>query len=137
MNIFILGAVTLVVSFLAVSEIQAAEEESGELEFVTYYMCLLNRGPNWTAEETLELGKLQQSHVTYLSNLMATEKIVLAGPFTDADDTRGVAVYRVDSLKTAKELGENDPKVLAGHLVLKWYTWMVPKGVLPTIPNEG
>ena len=32
-------------------------------ELSTYYFCLLNRGPNWTTEDTPEHRRLQAEHV--------------------------------------------------------------------------
>ncbi len=100
-------------------------------EFSTYYYCLLKRGPNWTAESTPEHERLQAQHAAFIQNLMVEGKIIVAGPFADGDDARGLAVFRANSLPEAKSFIETDPKVQAGHLTLEWFTWLVPKDLLP------
>ena len=61
---------------------------------------------------------------------MESGQLLLAGPFTDGGNTRGMCVFKVSSLENAKLLMKNDPKVMAGHLVLEWYTWLMPVGLL-------
>ena len=94
---------------------------------VTISLCAGRTGPRRRLPNTIWL---QARHVAYLLQLIESGKIVAAGPFADGDDTRGMAVYRVGSLKEAKALAEADPKGKAGHLTLKWYTWLVPKSFL-------
>ncbi len=110
---------------------QQTDADVVEPEMSTYYFCTLKRGLNWTAEETPENVQLQAEHVAFLLGLVREGSIVVAGPFIDGEDERGIAVYRATSLAEAKNIATNDPKVLAGHLTLKWHTWLVPKGLLP------
>jgi uncharacterized protein YciI len=48
-------------------------------------------------------------------------KLILAGPFADEGDLRGMLVFRVDSPEEAKALAAQDPAVKAGRLVLEWH----------------
>lgn len=102
-----------------------------QLDLSTYYYCLLKRGPNWTAEVTSENESLQAQHGAFIQNLMVEGKIIAAGPFADADEARGLVLCRANSLVEAKAFMETDPKVQAGHLIQEWYTWLVPKDLLP------
>ena len=99
-------------------------------ELETFYMCLLKRGPNWTAEESPENIKLQNLHQQNLSELMGSGQLLLAGPFADGDDTRGMAIFKANSLEEVQSFMSDDALVKAGHLVLEWYTWLVPVGLL-------
>jgi len=105
-------------------------EQVSEPELETFYMCLLKRGPNWTAEESPENIKLQNLHQQNLSELMGSGQLLLAGPFADGDDTRGMGVFKANSLEEAQALMSDDALVKAGHLVLEWYTWLMPVGLL-------
>jgi uncharacterized protein YciI len=98
---------------------------------VTYYMGLLRRGPQWTAEATSAVEQLQREHLAHIRGMAATGKLVLAGPFTDGGELRGIFVFKVDTLEEARALAEADPAVKAGRLVVEMHPWMVEKGILP------
>ena len=57
---------------------------------------------------------LQDREKKYLSALQRSGEIMLIGPL--ADDTAGLVVYDVQSLKEAEELVERQPMVRAGLL---------------------
>lgn len=57
-------------------------------------------------------------------------KLIMAGPFLDDSDRRGVVVYRVGSVEEARELGAGDPAVKAGRLMIDVHPWMTFKGIL-------
>jgi uncharacterized protein YciI len=96
-----------------------------------YYFGLIRRGPAWTPESTPETQKLQEAHLANIRALAATGKLVIAGPFEDGGDNRGVFVFKVDSIDEAKALSDSDPAVKAGRLVVEVHPWLVPKGSLP------
>ena len=55
---------------------------------------------------------------------MAEEgKLVIAGPFMDNGELRGIYVFNVSTLEEAKKLTETDPSVQAGRLVLELHPW--------------
>jgi uncharacterized protein len=101
------------------------------VELSTYYLTFLKRGPKWTAAETPETTKLQAAHMANIQKMAADGKLVIAGPFADDGDLRGVFVFRVGSIEEAKGLSDADPAVKAGRLVSETHQWMVPKGSLP------
>ena len=63
--------------------------------------------------------------------LSVIQKLVVAGPFGDNGNLRGIFVFRVASLDEAKQLSATDPAVQAGRFVVDVHPWMVPAGVLP------
>jgi len=58
-----------------------------------------------------------------------TGKLLLAGPFTDDANLRGMFVFKVDSLQEAKALSDADPAVKAGRLVVELHPWYAAKGI--------
>ncbi len=119
-------------SFLSVaSEKATVKPEATHPEMVTYYMGLISRGPKWTPEATPEVERLQEAHMANIRKLGESGKLVVAGPFTDGGQLRGVFVFKVGSLEEAKALADSDPAVRAGRLVVEVHPWLVQKGVLP------
>jgi uncharacterized protein YciI len=66
-----------------------------------------------------------------INRLAEAGKLVLAGPFVDGGDRRGIFIFKVGSLSEAQALADTDPAVIAGRLKIVLYQWSVPKGMLP------
>ena len=96
-----------------------------------YIFGLLTRGPKWTPAQTEETKKIQAGHMANINRLAEMGKLVLAGPFEDGGDRRGVFIFKVDTLAEAQELTDTDPAVIAGKLKIELHRWSVPKGMLP------
>ncbi len=102
----------------------------------TYYMALLYRGPKWTAEETAETKQIQQGHMDNIVRMAGSGKLVLAGPFTDGGDLRGVFVFQSVSREEAEQLCANDPAVKAGRLRIELHPWYSAKGIRVNPPKQ-
>lgn len=100
-------------------------------KMTTAYLGFLRRGDKWTPEKTPETEALQKAHLANINRLAEMKKLVVAGPFGDNTNLRGIFVFRVASLDEAKALAETDPAVKAGRLVIDMHPWLVPEGILP------
>jgi len=101
------------------------------LKFTPAYLAFLRRGAKWTAEQTPETEALQKAHLANINRLAQMKKLVVAGPFGDDGDLRGIFVFRAASLEEAESLAATDPAVKAGRLTLEFHPWQVPEGILP------
>jgi uncharacterized protein YciI len=101
------------------------------IKLTTAYLGLLRRGAKWTPEKTPATEELQKGHMANINRLAEMKKLVIAGPFGDDGDLRGLFVFKVASLQEAKSLAETDPAVKAGRLAIDVHPWLVPEGVLP------
>jgi uncharacterized protein YciI len=113
----------------------SAEEPTvgpGGYEMTTYYVGFLYRGAKWTPEETAETRKLQAAHMANIQRMGAEGKLVIAGPFGDNGDLRGLYVFRVGSAEEAKALVESDPAVQAGRLRFELHPWYAAKNITVT-----
>lgn len=99
--------------------------------FAKYYFGLLKKGPLWTPAETDEVKKIQEGHMANINAMAKMGKLVLAGPFIDGGDNRGVFMFKTESLEEAQTLCTHDPAVQAGRLIVELHPWMVTKGSLP------
>jgi uncharacterized protein YciI len=110
---------------------EVMKKPSQPIKMTTAYLGILVRGPKWTPEKTPQTEELQKAHLANIIRLAEMKKLVVAGPFGDNGDLRGIFVFKVASLDEAKSLAETDPAVKAGRLAINMHTWSVPEGVLP------
>lgn len=95
----------------------------------TYYMVFLKKGPNWTPEKTEESTKIQAGHMAHIQKMADSGKLLLAGPFMDNQEIRGIFVFKVDTIEEAKSLTDEDPAVKAGRLIMEIHPWYSAKGI--------
>ncbi|MAT40120.1 MAG: hypothetical protein CL946_11010 [Ectothiorhodospiraceae bacterium] len=106
----------------------AAEEPVVDLsKMKVYYMGFLKRGPERSQDST-EAMKIQKQHLLHMQRLHKEGKLVMAGPFMDDGDIRGIVVYDVESLEEAVRLTEQDPAVKAGRLTVEVHPWWAERG---------
>src|SRR5262245_8038444 len=108
----------------------------GGYEMTTYYVGLLSRGPNYSAEDTPERRAIQEGHLANIQRLAEEGKLLLAGPFTDGGELRGLFVFQVASLEEAKALCDTDPAVKAGRLRVELHPWYSAKGINVPMPAK-
>jgi uncharacterized protein YciI len=96
-----------------------AGDEYGMKKFV---MALLKRGPNRT-QDPQKARELQTAHLKNIDRLAAEGKLVLAGPFLDDGELRGIYVFNVATVAEAEALTKSDTAVQAGSLVLELKEW--------------
>lgn len=88
----------------------------------TYVMAYLKAGPN-RSQSKEEAAKIQKAHLDNISRMAEEGVLVLAGPFLDNTDVRGIYVFAVDSLSQAEALTNSDPAVQAGRLIMELHPW--------------
>ena len=100
----------------------ATELEADDYGMHQYVMAFLKLGPNRERSEE-EAAELQAAHLANISALAEQGKLVLAGPFMDSGEIRGIYIFDVDSVEEAKALTETDPAIQAGSLVMELKPW--------------
>jgi uncharacterized protein len=93
----------------------------------TYYMAFLKRGP-YQPTDTAEVNGIQRAHMAHIRKMAADGKLVMAGPFLDNGELRGIFIFDVATLEEARALTEADPAVKAGKLILELHPWMSQRG---------
>jgi uncharacterized protein len=101
------------------------------MQFDSFTVILLRRGPNAEHVSGAELEALQAAHLDHLAAMRAAGKLLGAGPFTDQSDDsfRGICFYACP-LAEARELVAADPSVQAGRLAFDAMTWLTPAGTV-------
>ena len=120
----------LVVPACDVNHVEHAEEASDvSYEMTTYYVGFLYRGENWSPEQTPESEQIQRDHLANIERLAEAGQLLLAGPFVDDTDLRGMFVFKVDSMEEARALCDSDPAVQAGRLRVELRPWYSAEGI--------
>ncbi len=87
-----------------------------------YVVAFLKRGPN-PPKDSIEAAKLQKAHLENIMRLADEGKLILAGPFMDNDDVRGIYIFDVATIEEARKLTETDPAIQAGSLIMELKPW--------------
>lgn len=88
----------------------------------SYVIAFLRAGPS-RSQDAETAAKLQRAHLDNIRRLGEEGKLVLAGPFLDDGELRGIYVFDVESVEEARALTESDPAIVAGVLVMELHPW--------------
>jgi len=100
----------------------AARLGADERGMSQYVMAFLKAGPNRPVHPD-SAAKLQRAHMANITRMAEEGKLILAGPFLDGGELRGIYLFDVTSMEEAKALTESDPAVQAGSLVMELHPW--------------
>ncbi len=87
-----------------------------------YVMAFLKSGPNRN-QDAATAQALQKAHLENIGRLAEAGKLVVAGPFMDKGEVRGIYIFNVTSIEEAQKLTETDPAIKAGRLVMELHPW--------------
>lgn len=94
----------------------------------SYVMAFLKAGPNRDLD-SVTAAKLQRAHLDNIFKLADAGKLVVAGPFMDDTDLKGIYIFNVSTIDEAKKLTESDPAIKAGSLIMELHPWYGPAGL--------
>lgn len=87
-----------------------------------YVMAFLRRGPN-RDQDSATAAQLQRAHLQNIQRMADEGTLILAGPFLDDGDIRGIYVFNVESVEEARKLTNTDPAIQAGRLTMQLHPW--------------
>ena len=103
-------------------EDHAAVWEADAYGMKPYVMAFLKSGPNRSGSPE-ERMKLQEAHMANIDRMAAAGQLVLAGPFSDNSDIRGIYIFNVADTAVAREWTATDPAIQAGSLTMELHPW--------------
>ncbi|ASJ96816.1 YciI family protein [Shewanella marisflavi] len=123
-------ALGIVLSLATASSLYAEDYDAALAERVgadeygmkLYVMAFLKRGPNRGQSEE-EAKRLQRAHLDNIKHLADEGKLVLAGPFIEEGELRGIYLFNVTNIEEARALTATDPAIKAGRLVMELHPW--------------
>jgi len=87
-----------------------------------YVMAFLKAGPNRSKDQETA-NALQKAHMDNISRMAEAGELVVAGPFLDNGELRGIYIFNVTSIEEAEALTATDPAIKAGSLVMELHPW--------------
>lgn len=93
-----------------------------DLGMKKYVMAFLKSGSVKLTDST-ERKNLQMAHMKNIQRMANEGKLIIAGPFLDDQEIRGIYIFNVETIEEAKVLTETDPAIIAGSLVMELHPW--------------
>jgi uncharacterized protein YciI len=88
-----------------------------------YVMCIYLRGSNAAKFAANELADLQKAHLNHIDSLAKAGAVLVAGPFGDNGDKRGILILDAADIESARLWVDADPMVKAGRLAYELHPW--------------
>jgi uncharacterized protein YciI len=112
----------LILLRLIIDSVKAYNYGADDYGMKKYVMAYLKKGPNRDQDST-EAYELQKGHMDNIGQMAEAGKLVLAGPFLDDGEVRGIYIFNVETIEEARALTETDPAIKAGSLVMELVPW--------------
>lgn len=125
--------ILVLLSLLLVSTTYAGTIDKPESAPPSYVVGIRRKGPAWKADmNTPEGRRMIQGHIEVLRKMVATRKLIAAGPFGDPTDLRGLLLFRNCTVEEARRMASEDPVVKSGQITMEYHPWSVLlKGKFP------
>jgi uncharacterized protein YciI len=92
-----------------------------KLGMKNYVLVILKTGPN-NVPAGKERDEIFKGHFANIHRLANVGTLVVAGPFGDKNDWRGMFIFNVATVDEAKELTATDPVIKSGVMVAEYHT---------------
>lgn len=100
----------------------AAQAGADDYGMKPYVMAFLKAGPN-RDQDSATAASLQRAHLDNILRMAEEGTLVLAGPFLDDGEVRGIYIFNVETLEEAEALTSTDPAIEAGRLMMELRPW--------------
>ena len=105
---------------------EKAKEKNAEpaFEIKQYFFVMLTSGPHRN-QDSVTAARIQDGHIANIRRLHEQGKILVAGPFGDDSNWRGIFIFDCATKEEVESLLKTDPAISAGRLgydIRPWYT---------------
>lgn len=85
-----------------------------------YVLAILKTGPHRTPDGPVR-DEIFKEHFANIMRLANEGKLVVAGPFGDKTDWRGMFIFAVETPEAAQQLVATDPVIKSGEMVVEYH----------------
>jgi len=110
-------------------------EEAKLPRMATYIFGLLRRAPNRPEISEAQAELIQEGHLAHIRHMREQGNLIVAGPFMDDGDLRGILIFRDRTIEEVLELSRADPALQARRLILELHELYAPAGL--DVPRDG
>ncbi len=122
----ILFAVLICLPVVLKAQTSDSSKATTKFEPIQLFFVMLIKGPNRT-QDSVTAEKIQEGHMANITRLSKEEKLLVAGPFMDDTDWRGIFILKCKDQKECEALMQTDPAIASGRLVAEIHPWMTGK----------
>jgi uncharacterized protein len=87
-----------------------------------YVMCFLKTGP-LKVDDAAKRAELMKGHFGMINRLADEGKLIVAGPFSNGGEFRGIYLFDVKTIEEAQKLTETDPSIKEGYFKVEFIKW--------------
>jgi uncharacterized protein YciI len=108
---------------------QNSAKTEPKYEMKQYWFVMLMKGKDRDKiTDTTVLKQLQAGHMANMQVMADSGKLVVAGPFGDDGNWRGIFIFDCKTKEEVIELLKQDPAIAAGRLDYEIHPWWTAKG---------
>jgi uncharacterized protein YciI len=98
-------------------------------EMKQYYFVMLTIGNNRT-QDSATAQEIQKEHLENIGRLVKAGKIVVAGPFGDDGNWRGIFIFDAATKEEVEQLLQSDRAISSGRLAYEIHPWWTQTGTV-------
>ena len=121
--------VLLILLLLPVFSIAQDSSSAPKPKMKQYFFVMLTAGPNRSQDSTAA-AKIQEGHMANIRKLGESGKLIVAGPFGDDGNWRGIFIFDTPTMQETEQLIKTDPAVQSGRLIYEIHPWWTMQGTV-------
>lgn len=118
---------------LSIDSVLASQLGADDYGMKTYVMAFLKKGRKRWMIDSVTANNLQKAHMENIERLANEGKLVIAGPFEDDTDLRGIYIFDVTTIEEAQKLCETDPAIQAESIAMELHPWYGSAALMKTV----
>ncbi len=129
--LLLLGFVIPTLTFAQEKQAAAQPNDTAKpvYEMMNFWFVMLVKGNNRT-QDSATVTKLQAGHMANIGKMAAEGKLLIAGPFIDNANWRGIFIFKSESKDEVEAMLQQDPAIAAGRLAYEIHPWMTAKNCI-------
>ena len=104
----------------------AKKSHAPQYEMKQYFFVMLTRGAN-RSQDSATAASIQKTHLENIERLAKLGKIIVAGPFGDDSNWRGIFIFDCPTKEEVEQLLNTDMAVSSGRLAYEIHPWWTAK----------